>query len=312
MINEQNVLVTGGNGMVGKALQKLMPNAIFVNSSMYDLRDLYRCESMFNKFHPEYVIHLAARVGGIKANKEKLADFYADNIYINTNVLLCSMAYDVKKVISVLSTCVYPNQVNYPLTEDQLHNGMPHSSNYAYAIAKRGLDTYSQALRDQYGCNFVTIIPNNLYGEYDNFHLEDSHVLPAMIRKFYEANLEGKNFVELWGDGNPLREFTYSHDMAKIILFLLEKYDDRFPINIGNTNEISIKNVAKKIKKLLNYKGKIKWDTSQPNGQLRKPSSNQKLLDLGWKKEDYTDFDEGLRNVCEWFKESYPNIRGIR
>tara|TARA_R110002153_G_C13125747_1_gene479330 strand:- start:168 stop:761 length:594 start_codon:yes stop_codon:yes gene_type:complete len=197
------------------------------------------------------------------------------------------------------------------LTEDQLHLGPPHGSNFGYAYAKRMVDVMSRAYRQQYGCNFITAIPNNLYGENDNFDLENSHVIPALIRKVWEAKTNNKNYIECWGDGTPLREFTYSGDIAKILLFLLENYNQPEPINIGNTDEYSIKEVVEIICKQLDYSGEVVWQTDKPSGQHRKPSSNQKLLDLGWKKEDYISLEEGLKKTCEWFIMTYPNARGI-
>ena len=169
----------------------------------------------------------------------------------------------------------------------------------------------SRAYRQQYDCNFITAIPNNLYGENDNFDLENSHVVPAIIRKVWEAKLNNKSFIECWGDGTPLREFTYSGDIAKIILFLLENYNEPSPINIGNTKEYSIKESVEIICKYLNYHGKILWQSEEPSGQHRKPSCNNKLLELGWKREWYTPFNEGIQKTCDWFIKTYPNIRGI-
>jgi GDP-L-fucose synthase len=173
------------------------------------------------------------------------------------------------------------------------------------------VDVMSRAYRQQYGCNFITAIPNNLYGENDNFDLENSHVIPAIIRKVWEAKINKKPSVFCWGDGSPLREFTYSEDIARILLFLMEKYDEPEPINIGNTDEYSIKEVVEIICNILEYNGHIEWQTNKPSGQHRKPSSNQKLLNLGWKKEDYTPLKEGLKKTCEWFIMNYPNVRGI-
>ena len=305
------ILVTGGSGMVGHALKELLPDATFIDSSMYDLRDRRDAFYLFITERPEYVIHLAAKVGGVKANSQNLGTFYYDNTMINTNVLEAARKYRTKKVLSFLSTCIYPNDVSYPLTEEQIHNGSPHPSNYAYAHAKRMLDIQSQAYRDQYGCNFITVVPNNLFGEYDNFDLENSHLIPAIIRKIYEAKEKNKNVV-LWGDGKPLREFTYSKDLAQIVLLLLDKYNGRHPINIGNTTEYSVKQTAEMITQIMDYKGNIMWDSSQPSGQHRKPSDNSKLLKLGWKTNDYTPFEKALQNTCEWFVKNYPNVRGIR
>ena len=207
------------------------------------------------------------------------------------------------------STCVYPDNPNYPLTEDQIHNGPPHHSNYGYAYAKRMLDVQSRALRQQYGCNFITAIPNNLYGENDNYHLNDSHVIPAMIHKMFLSSKDGSP-VRLWGDGSPLREFTYSLDLARILLFLLEYYNDEAPINVGNIEQYSIKEVALKVKKFMNYEGEIVWDTTTPKGQLKKPSCNKKLQNLSWKQEDFTSFDLGLKASCDFVNSNYPNVSG--
>jgi len=307
---KSNILVTGGSGMVGSSLKKILPNATYVSSKTCDLRKEKETNDLFSDINPDYVIHLAARVGGVKANFEYLGDFYYDNSLINSHVLEASRKFKVKKVISLLSTCIYPDNVEYPLTEDQIHNGPPHFSNYAYAYAKRMLDVQSRAYRAQHGCNFITAVPNNLFGEEDNFDLENSHLIPAIIRKIHEAKLNNGDVV-LWGDGSPRREFTYSTDLARILLFLLKNYDDQDPINIGNTNEYSVKEVAEKISKILKFSGNITWDINKPKGQYKKPSSNSKLINLGWKKEEYTAFDDSLYNTCQWFLKKYPNIRGF-
>jgi GDP-L-fucose synthase len=305
----EKILITGGSGMVGHALRRVIPDAIFVSSKNFDLRSTEQTETMFAMYEPEQVIHLAAKVGGIKANMENLGDFYRDNIMINTNILESARKCKTGKVLSLLSTCVYPDKVSYPLTEEQVHKGPPHQSNYAYAHAKRMLDVQSRAYREQYGCNFITAIPNNLYGENDNYDLEDSHVIPAIMHKMHLANQQGGS-VTLWGDGSPLREFTYSKDLAEILLFLLEHYDDPQPINVGNTGEHSIKEVAELIAAYVDYDKQISWDTSKPAGQLRKPSSNKRLLELGWRQSMYTDFKVSLLAACDWFTINYPNIRG--
>ena len=302
------ILVTGGTGMVGSALKSLIPSAHFTSTAECDLRNSLDTQRLFSHYRPLEVIHLAARVGGIKANLENLGAFYHDNIMINTNVLEASRKYKVKKVVSLLSTCIYPDEVTYPLTEDQIHAGTPHESNFSYAYAKRMLDVQSRAYRQQYGCNFITAVPNNLFGENDNFDLEDSHVIPAMIRKIYHASLTNKD-VHLWGDGSPLREFTYSKDLATILMFLLKEYDGEYPINIGNTKEYSIKEVAQMIAKIMRFSGKIIWQTEMPSGQHKKPSDSSKFKSIC--DTNYTDFEKALRNTCNWFIMNYPNIRGI-
>ncbi|MHA2039648.1 MAG: GDP-L-fucose synthase family protein [Promethearchaeota archaeon] len=306
----KRILITGGSGMVGYGFKQIKTDhdLILVNRKDADLLNYSEVLNLINSLKPDAVIHLAAKVGGIKANMEQMGDFYNQNIIMNTNVLNACKELKVKKVLSLLSTCVYPDNAIYPLTEDQIHSGKPHDSNYAYAYAKRMLDVQSRSYRKQFGCNFITAIPNNLFGNNDNYHLNDSHVIPAIMHKMYKA----KTDVKLWGDGNQLREFTYSQDLAKILLFLIENYNDEDPINVGNTQEHSIKSIAIKIKKFMNFQGQIIWDTSKPAGQFRKPSSNSKLLKLGWKQNNFTDFDLALQKSCDWFIENYPNVRGIK
>ena len=306
------MFITGGTGMVGSAFKRFLPQAEYPNR-IYLSNE--RCANMFSALlKDKEVIHLAAKVGGVKANTDEIADFYLENSLINQRILDAAHRGNAKKVLSLLSTCVYPDApyVTYPLTEDQLHLGPPHHSNFGYAYAKRMVDVMSRAYRQQYGCNFITAIPNNLYGENDNFDLENSHVIPALIRKVWEAKINKEPSVFCWGDGSPLREFTYSEDITRILLFLMENYDEPEPINIGNTDEYSIKEVVEMICDILGYDGGLEWQTDQPSGQHRKPSSNQKLLDLGWKKENYTPLKEGLKKTCEWFIMNYPNVRGVR
>ena len=307
------ILVTGGTGMVGRSFLSLNADYDFVllGSSDYDLRDPTQTDAMIKDSAPDAVIHLAARVGGVHSNSEYIADFFTDNILINTNVLNSAKKYAVKKVVSLLSTCVYPDKAQYPLKPEQFHDGPPHSSNFGYAYAKRMVDVYSRALRQQYGCNFICAVPNNLYGFYDNFHLEDGHVIPAIIRKVHDAKLTGESPV-FWGTGENLREFTFASDISKILLFLMENYNGELPVNIGNTEERSIKSVVELICKFMDYEGDIVWDTDRPSGQHRKPSCNNRLLELGWNKNDYTDFSEGLRMTCEWYTQNFPNVRGIK
>ena len=316
-----NILVTGGTGMVGKAIESICPNATFVGSSDCDLRSPLAVNELFLKHRPKFVIHLAARVGGVKGNSDYVADFFTDNIMINTNVLSYAHKFKVEKAISLLSTCVYPDKeyITYPLTEEQLHLGNPHESNYGYAFAKRMLDVQSRAFRKQFGSKFMCAIPNNIFGKHDNFDLENGHVVPAIIRKVWEAKHETKT-LELWGDGSPLREFTSSNDIAKALLFLLycvEYYDS--PINIGNVIETSIKEMTGKICGFLDYDGEVFWDVTKPAGQFRKPSSNALFTKLMKSSKDgskngfvYGDLDDDLKATCDWFKESYPYVRGVK
>jgi GDP-L-fucose synthase len=311
------ILITGANGMVGSAFRRIQSSHELVfaarqaqdsNTYAADLMNFEETRKLISDVRPDSIIHLAAKVGGIKSNMDNMGEFFYKNIILNTNVLEAARVESIPKVVSLLSTCVYPDKVSYPLTEQQIHNGEPHSSNYGYAFAKRMLDVQSRAYREQYGCNFITAIPNNLFGENDNFDLENSHVIPAIIRKVYEANLNNDDVI-LWGDGSPLREFTYSMDLARALLILVEKYDSPTPINIGNTREISIKELAEEVASLLKFKGTIRWDTDKPAGQFRKPSSNSRFLNLC--DMYYTSFGEALKKTCDWFIMNYPNVRGV-
>ena len=306
------ILVTGGSGMVGSAFKNVESEHEIFLASRNDANLLEKHEflELVKRLKPDSVIHLAAKVGGVKGNTDFVADFYSDNVRINCNVLDVCHQLNIDKVVSLLSTCVYPDDVSYPLTEDQIHNGPPHKSNFGYAYAKRMLDVHSRALRQQHGRNYVCAVPNNLYGLNDNFDLENGHVIPAIIRKIWEAKNTGKP-ATFWGDGSPLREFTFSDDIASALLFVLENYSEQEPINIGSTEESSISNVVQIVCELLDYKGSVVWDTSMPSGQYKKPSDNSSFASLGWRKDSYTSLRDGLEKTIEWFLHSYPNVRGI-
>lgn len=306
------ILVTGGTGMVGKAFDQIDTHhdIIAYGSQTYDLRDSDQVCDMFYRNNVDACIHLAAKVGGVKGNSDYAADFFYENIMINTNVLNAAKNYKIPKVLSLLSTCIYPDTATYPLTEDQIHNGEPHKSNFGYAYAKRVLEVHSRTIRQQYGLNYTTAVPNNIYGSNDSFDLENGHVVPAIMRKLWESKTDG-TVPEFWGTGKQLREFTYSRDIARALLLLVEGYSKQEPINIGNPGEISIFDLVGKISNALDidYPDEI-WDTSKPEGQYRKPSSNSKFLEL-FPDFKYTDIDEGLHQTAQWFKENYPNVRGI-
>jgi len=304
-------IITGASGLLGSEILKISPDSDSISSKYFDLTETSHLRLNPNgKF--DTVIHCAARVGGVKANTDYVADFFDDNIKMNMNVL-DACKHDNLKLVSVLSTCVYPDApyVKYPLTEDQLHLGPPHPSNFGYAYAKRMLEVQSRAYRKQHGCNFITVIPNNLYGPNDNYDLESSHVVPALIRKFHEASISGSKEVVIWGSGKPLREFTYSKDAAKIILWLAENYDGEKPVNIGNPEQVSIEKLALTISGEMRFKGTIRFDNTKPDGQYQKPSSNEFLRSLGWKGE-YTPLRDGLSETIKSFKERYPNVRGVK
>jgi len=307
------IIVTGGTGLVGSAFKNIETEheIILLGTSDYDLRSFEAADKMFKTQSPEAVIHLAAKVGGVKGNSDYIADFFYDNIKINTNVLEAARKNNVSRVLSLLSTCIYPDSAKYPLTENQIHGGPPHESNFGYAYAKRMLEVQSRAIRKQYGLKYTTAVPNNIYGPNDNFELINSHVIPSIIRKIYEFK-NYKKIPKFWGDGKALREFTYSKDIAKALLFLIENYEEEEPINIGCTNEISIKSLVEEISKILNVEtDKFLWDVNMPKGQHRKPSSNEFFLKIN-KDFEYTPLQTGLRETVEWFEKKYPEIRGVK
>ena len=306
------ILVTGGSGMVGSAFKKIETNhdLVLLSSKDCDLRDRGETKRMLMHFRPDAIIHLAAKVGGVKGNSDYVADFFHDNIVINTNLLDLAKNQRVQKVVSLLSTCIYPDKVKYPLTEDQIHGGEPHPSNFGYAYAKRMLEVHSRAIRQQYGLKYITAVPNNIYGPHDNFDLENGHVVPAIFRKLWESKIDG-SIPSFWGTGKPLREFTYSKDVARALLLLLEKYEHASPVNIGTLGEISIFNLVSKVADALgiDYPDEV-WDTEKPEGQYRKPSSNKNFTDM-FPDFKYTDIETGLKETAEWFIDSYPNVRGV-
>lgn len=306
------ILITGGSGMVGTTFAKKndQNDYILINSKEYDLTSYTEADKLIKYVKPNAVIHLAAKVGGVKGNSQFIADFFQENILINTNILTSCVKNDIKNVVSLLSTCIYPDKASYPLTPNQIHLGEPHESNFGYAYAKRMLEVHSRAIYKQYGLLYKTAVPNNIYGPNDNFHYEYSHVIPAMIRKIYEGKRDEKK-VLLWGDGSPLREFTYSENISDILIWMINNYNSISPLNIGNTSEYSISDVAKLICKHLNFDyNNIVWDTNKPMGQYKKPSSSKELFDLGCNIK-YINLDEGLKNTCDWFIKNYPNVRGV-
>ncbi len=306
------VLITGGSGLVGSAINSisnLYPNFefIFLSSKTCDLTNWEETNKYFNSVKPDYVIHLAASVGGLFKNMKYKVDMLESNLTINTNVLKASHNIKVKKLVACLSTCIFPDKTTYPINESMLHLGPPHFSNDAYAYAKRILEVQCRAYRDQYGDNFVCVIPTNIYGPNDNFNLEDGHVIPALIHKCYLAKKSGEKFV-VAGTGNPLRQFIYSEDLAKLILWVLSDYKDSDPIilSVSESNEISIKNVVEIISNEFDYKN-IEWDSSKPDGQFKKTADNTKLSSLN--NFEFTNINHGLKQTIQWFIQNYDIAR---
>lgn len=295
-------IITGGTGLIGSAFS----NGVKL-SSKRDLRDYDKAKFAIAMYKPDVVIHCAAKVGGVGANMEFPADFFMDNIRMNTNVIQACHELKIPKLVSFLSTCVFPDKVEYPLDETKIELGPPHQSNYAYAYAKRMADVQIRAFNKQYGTKFFSVIPCNVYGPNDNFSLEVGHVIPMLIHKCYLAKKNRKTF-EVWGDGTPLREFVYSKDVANIVDLLIQKYEGTDPVIISNPTEYSIKQVVDLIVEYMGFKGKVKWLTDKPNGQHRKPSSNAKLLSIIGDYE-FTTLEKGLKESIEWFILNYPNVR---
>ena len=295
-------VITGGSGLIGSAFK----DGVKLTSKR-DLRDYDKAEFAIGMYKPDVVVHCAAKVGGVGANMEFPADFFMDNIRMNTNVIQACKELKVKKLVSFLSTCVFPDNVEYPLDETKIELGPPHNSNFAYAYAKRMADIQIRAFNKQYGTKYFSVIPCNVYGPNDNFSLEVGHVIPMLIHKCYLAKKNRKTF-EVWGDGTPLREFVYSKDVANIVDLLIQKYTGTEPVIISNPTEYSIKQVVDLIVEYMGFKGKVKWLTDKPNGQHRKPSSNAKLLSIIGDYE-FTTLEKGLKESIEWFILNYPNVR---
>ena len=297
-------LLTGANGLVGSTISADYKLKGKQNLDLTDWATTYR---YFLEIRPSAVIHTAGKVGGLGANMNYMAEFYYDNIMINTNVLEAARRTGVKKVVSFLSTCIFPASAQYPLTEDQLHNGQPHDSNFGYGHAKRMLEVHSRAIATQYGLNYTCIIPTNIYGPNDNFNLENSHVLPALIHKCYLAKRDNTDLV-VWGSGEPLREFIFSKDVGEITELILEGYEDKEPMIISTSEEISIREAVETIADVMGYEGKLIFDSTKPDGQYKKPTSNRRLRNF-LPQYKFTPFREGIKQTVDWFIENYETCR---
>lgn len=307
----KKILVTGASGMVGTSIRKMIDEKrfIFISSKEVDLSRQLETEKFIKSMSKEIdgVIHLAANVGGSQINKMKPEDFFSTNLKINLNLLNSCVNNEIKKVISILSTCIYPEAGPFPLKEELLHYGEPHPTTLGYSYSKRMLEVHSRAIIKQHKYDYKCLIPNNLYGPNDNFHLSDSHVIPSIIRKIYEAS-KNKTECILLGDGSPIREFTFSDDFAKIILLFYN--DPKYNImNVGNPMSYKISEVAQIICAELNYDySKIIWEGKRSNEQQQKICNYEKQSCY---KTEYTSLQEGIRQTINWFTKSYPNIRGI-
>jgi GDP-L-fucose synthase len=305
------ILITGGSGLLGSALKEISNitnhQFIFLSSKDCNLTNYQETFDCFKFHQPDFVIHCAANVGGLFKNMSQKVQMFEDNTFMTINVFKCCHYFKVKKVINILSTCIFPDKIEYPITEEQLHNGPPHDSNDAYAFAKRNGDILAQAYNEQYNMNIISVIPTNIYGKHDNFSLKDGHVLPALIHKCYLAKQKNEDFV-ICGSGKPLRQFIYNIDLAKIIMFLLFEEKNKENIIVCPNDEISIGEVGKKIAKCFEYSHKIRFDSSYSDGQYKKTCSNKRLMKL-LPEFKFTSLNDGLNTTIDWFIQHYECVR---
>uniref|UniRef100_A0A8D3C8B9 GDP-L-fucose synthase n=1 Tax=Scophthalmus maximus TaxID=52904 RepID=A0A8D3C8B9_SCOMX len=312
------VLVTGGSGLVGQAIQHVVKEErgakegeewIFLSSKDADLMKAEETLALFQKHRPTHVIHLAAMVGGLYRNMKYNLDFWRNNVYINDNVLNAAHEVGAIKVVSCLSTCIFPDKTTYPIDETMLHNGPPHESNFGYSYAKRMIDIHNRAYFQEHGRFYTAVIPTNVFGPHDNFCIDDGHVVPGLIHKTYTAKKEGKPLV-VWGSGKPRRQFIYSLDLARLFLWVLCDYKEVEPIilSVGEEDEVSIKEAADAVVQAMGFEGAVEYDTSKSDGQFKKTASNAKLCRY---RPDFkfTPFKQAMKETCDWFVANYDTAR---
>tara|TARA_R100000306_G_scaffold53273_1_gene50065 strand:+ start:163 stop:1083 length:921 start_codon:yes stop_codon:yes gene_type:complete len=305
MDKKAKIYVAGHNGMVGSAIVRLLKtlgytNLVLKTSKELDLRIQSEVASFFEKEKPEYVFLAAAKVGGIEANNTYRADFLYENLMIQNNVIHQSYVHGIEKLLFLASSCIYPKFAPQPIKEKYLLTDLLEPTNEPYAIAKIAGVKLCESYNRQYGCNFISVMPTNLYGPNDNYDLKNSHVLPALLRKFHEAKVTRADTVEVWGSGNPKREFLHVDDLAKACLHLMETYQGNVSVNIGTGQDLSIKDLALMIKEIVGFEGNIRWDTTKPDGTPRKLLDVSLIHSLGWKHK--IELVEGIPMV---YKESF-------
>ena len=317
MPQDARVYVAGHAGLVGSAIMRRLErggysNVLTATRSELDLRDQGAVNEWFEAHRPDYVFLVAGTVGGILANSTRPAEFIYDNLMIHGTVVHASHLTGVTKLLYLGSSCIYPRHATQPITEEQLLTGPLEPTNEWYAVAKIAGIKLCQAYRRQYGSDFISAMPTNLYGPNDNFDLASSHVLPALIRKFHDAKAHGSTDVEIWGTGSPMREFLHVDDLADACLFLMEHYSDDSHINVGTGVDLSIRELAEKVRQIVNPGANLRFDTSKPDGTPRKVLDVSRLRDLGWSPAH--DLDSGIRSTYEWFLEqqsAHASLRGI-
>lgn len=307
MEKNSKVYIAGHRGMVGSAIFRKLKGEGFTNlitrtSKELDLRNQQQVTDFFNETKPAYVFLAAAKVGGIIANSTYRADFLYENLAIQNNIIHNSYLTGVKKLLFLGSSCIYPKRAPQPLKEEYLLTGLLEPTNEPYAIAKIAGIKLCDAYRDQYNCNFISVMPTNLYGYNDNYHTENSHVLPALIRKFHEAKLNGSETVTIWGSGTPKREFLFADDLADACYFLMQNYDEPNLINIGTGEDVSIKELALLIKRIVGFAGELVFDSSKPDGTPRKLMDVSKLHSKGWK--HTIELEDGIKLAYRDFTKS--------
>ena len=305
---DAKIYVAGHRGLVGSAIVRNLEakgykNIICRTHKELDLTNQEAVRTFFEEEKPEYVFLAAAKVGGIHANNTYPADFIYDNLMIQNNVIKAAHDFKVKKLLFLGSTCIYPKMAPQPIKEEYLLTGSLEETNEAYAVAKIAGLEMCKFFKRQYGDNFISCMPTNLYGPNDNFDLKNSHVLPALIRKFYEAKVNNSEVVEVWGTGTPLREFLYVDDMADACVFLMENYDGEQHVNIGTGEEVSIRELAETVKEVVGFEGELVFNTDMPDGTPRKLTTVDKLHGLGWKHK--VSLNQGIKLAYNWFLENY-------
>ena len=305
---DAKIYVAGHRGLVGSAIVRNLEakgykNIIYRTHKELDLTNQEAVRRFFEEEKPEYVFLAAAKVGGIHANNTYPADFIYDNLMIQNNVIKAAHDFEVKKLLFLGSTCIYPKMAPQPIKEEYLLTGSLEETNEAYAVAKIAGLEMCKFFKRQYGDNFISCMPTNVYGPNDNFDLKNSHVLPALIRKFHEAKVNNSEAVEVWGTGTPLREFLYVDDMADACVFLMENYDGEQHVNIGTGEEVSIRELAETVKEVVGFDGELVFNTEMPDGTPRKLTTVDKLHGLGWKHK--VSLDKGIRLAYNWFLENY-------
>lgn len=307
---DAKIYVAGHRGMVGSAIvrelnNKGLNNIVTRTSKELDLRSQEAVREFYKNEHPDYVFVTAAKVGGIHANNVYRADFLYDNVMIQNNLIHGAYEFKVKKLLFLGSSCIYPKMADQPLKEDCLLSGYLEPTNEPYAIAKITGIKMCEAYRDQYGCNFISAMPTNLYGPNDNYHPENSHVLPALIRKFHEAKVGGKKEVEIWGDGSPMREFLYADDLANALVYLMENYNEKQFVNVGFGTDVTIKELAETVASVVGFEGSMVYDKTKPNGTPKKLMDSSRLFATGWKPK--VQLEEGIKLAYHDFLERYVN-----